>query len=102
MIEVRETPAGATFRVKVRPRARKNALTGTLAGAGKLSLTAPPADGKANAACIDFLAKLLRVPRGSVTIASGHGIRNKIIRVTGVTAVVVCERLTNGLSAGQA
>jgi len=57
MISVRDTPAGATFAVKVHPRAKKNAITGELGEALKLSLTAPPVDGRANEACIEFFAK---------------------------------------------
>jgi len=59
----------------------------------KLSLTTPPADGKANAACIDFFAKLLNLPRSSVTIAAGHTSRNKVIRVSGLSAEELRQRL---------
>jgi uncharacterized protein YggU (UPF0235/DUF167 family) len=71
MLSVEDGPAGVTFAIRLHPRARKNAITGELGGAMKLSLTAPPIEGKANAACIEFLANLLKVPRSSVTIASG-------------------------------
>jgi len=93
MIPVHETAAGVTFAVKVQPRARKNAITGELGDAVKLALTAPPLDGRANQACIDFFAKLLDVPRSSVTIASGETSRKKVIRVAGVSAEVIRKRL---------
>jgi uncharacterized protein (TIGR00251 family) len=93
MAAISNSPAGATFAVKVHPRAKKNAITGTVGDALKLSLTAPPVDGKANEACIDFFAKLLKVPRSSVTIAAGHSSRNKIIRVAGLQAEEVRKRL---------
>ena len=95
MIEVRETAGGATFTVKVHPRARKNAITGELDGALKLALTAPPTDGKANQACIDFLANLLSVPRTSVTIAVGQTSRTKVIRVVGLSADELRRRIGN-------
>jgi len=79
------------FSVKVHPHARKNAITGELDGALKISLTAPPIDGKANEACIEFFAKLLKVPRSSVTIASGQNSRRKVIRVSGLSADEVRE-----------
>jgi uncharacterized protein YggU (UPF0235/DUF167 family) len=44
MIELKESPAGITFAVKVHPRAKKNAITGIAGDALKLALTAPPAD----------------------------------------------------------
>jgi uncharacterized protein (TIGR00251 family) len=93
MISIHDTPDGATFAIKVHARARKNAITGELGGALKLSLTAPPVEGRANEACIEFLANLLKVPRSSVTIASGQSSRRKVIRVSGVSADEVQTRL---------
>jgi len=90
---VRDTVAGATFSVRVHPRAKKNAIAGEVGDALKISLTAPPVDGRANDACIRFLAELLQVPRSSVTIAAGDTSRNKVIRVHGLTAAQVEERL---------
>jgi uncharacterized protein len=93
MIPMRESAGGITFAVRVQPRAKKNAITGELGEALKVSLTATPFDGRANEACIEFFAKILKVPRSSVTIASGQTSRNKVIRVTGLTAQQVRERL---------
>jgi hypothetical protein len=93
LIPIHDTPAGATFQVKVHPRARKNAVTGVLDKALKLALTAPPIEGRANEACIEFIAKLLNVPRSSVTIAAGESSRQKLIRVAGVRAAQVEEKL---------
>lgn len=86
MITVHDVPGGATFKIKVHPRAHKNGITGEVGDALKVAVTATPSDGKANESCIRFLAKLLEVPRSSVTIAAGQNSRNKIIRVTGRTA----------------
>ncbi len=82
-----------TFSIKVHPRAKKNAITGEVGGVLKLALTAPPVDGKANEACIEFFAKLLKVPRSSVTIASGQASRNKVIRIAGLSEQDVRQRL---------
>ena len=92
MIPIHESGGGATFAVKVHPRARKNGITGELGDALKVSLTTPPVDGRANDACIEFFAKLLKVPRSSVTIASGQTSRNKVIRVAGLTSEQVRVR----------
>ncbi|HVI06925.1 MAG TPA: DUF167 domain-containing protein [Candidatus Binatia bacterium] len=86
MIRIFESDDRVSFAVRIHPRARKNALTGVVGDAVKLSLTAPPVDGKANAACIDFFAELLNLPQSSVTIASGHASRNKVVRISGITA----------------
>jgi uncharacterized protein (TIGR00251 family) len=93
MIPLQDSGGGVTFAVKVHPRAKKDAIAGELGDALKISLTAPPSEGKANDACIEFFAKLLKVPRSSVTIASGASSRNKVIRVAGVTAEYVRDRL---------
>ena len=93
MISIHDTPGGATFAIKIHPRARKNAMTGKPGDALKLSLTASPVEGRANEACIEFLANLLKVPRSSVTIASGQNSPRKVIRVRGVSADEVQKRL---------
>jgi uncharacterized protein (TIGR00251 family) len=93
MIKVRDGNQGVWFAVKVHPRAKKDAITGEFGDALKVSLTTPPVEGRANDACIEFFAKLLKVPRSSVTIASGQTSRNKVIRVAGVSREYVVDRL---------
>ena len=97
-MKVRADKSGATFQVKVHPRAKKNAITGVLGDALKLSLTAPPAQGRANDACIAFLAEVLRLPRSSVTIAAGQSSRNKVVRIVGMTASALEQRLSELLA----
>jgi uncharacterized protein len=94
MFAIHKSDQGVSFVVRVHPRAKKNAITGELGDALKVSLTTPPLDGRANEACIAFFAKLLNVPRSSVTIASGHTSRNKVICVVGLSA----EELRKGIA----
>jgi uncharacterized protein (TIGR00251 family) len=89
-LAVRDGVAGATFAVRVSPRAGKTAITGIL-GEGadavlKIALAAPPVDGRANEALIAYLAGLLGVARSEIAIVSGEQSRNKRIRVKGSTA----------------
>jgi len=93
MIPIHDTAAGATFAIKIHPRAKRDAICGEVGRALKLSLTAPPVEGRANEACIEFLARLLNVSRSSVTIASGATSRNKVIQVAGLSAEEVRKRL---------
>lgn len=93
MFAIKENSEGVSFAVKVHPRAKKNAITGELGDALKVSLTTPAVEGRANEACVEFFANLLKVPRSSVTIASGLSSRNKVIRVAGVTAQQARDRL---------
>jgi len=96
VILIQDTATGATFVVKVHPRAKKNAITGVVGDAIKVALTAPPIDGRANDACIDFFAKLLNVPRSSISIAAGQTGRRKVIRVAGLSAQELGKRLNSG------
>jgi uncharacterized protein (TIGR00251 family) len=93
MFAIHQFDQGVSFTVKVHPRAKKDAITGELGDALKVSVTAPPLDGRANDACITFFAKLLNVPRSSVTIASGSSSRNKVIRVVGLSAEELLKRI---------
>jgi uncharacterized protein (TIGR00251 family) len=95
VIPVRDTALGATFMVKVHPRARRNAVAGSIGDALKLALTAPPVEGKANEACILYLAEVLGVSRSSVTIVSGETSRQKVVRVAGLNADEVRRRLSS-------
>ena len=97
MIPITESAKGISFAVKVHPRARKNAFTGTVGGSLKLALTAPPVEGKANQAVIEFFADLFAIPRSSVTIASGETSRNKIVRIAGVSKPVAEQKLVEDL-----
>jgi uncharacterized protein (TIGR00251 family) len=93
MFPVNETAKGVTFAVKVHPRARRNAITGLVGDALKLALTAPPVEGRANQAVIEFFAELFEIPRSSVTIASGETSRNKIVRIAGLNKAAAAARL---------
>ena len=98
MIPIHESAKGVTFAVKVQPRARKNAITGTIGEALKLALTAPPVEGRANQAAIEFFAELFQIPRASVTIARGETSRNKVIRIAGLGRAAVEQRLAQILN----
>lgn len=80
---------GCTLAVRVRPGAKKNDVAGIHAGAVKISLTAPPVEGRANEALIEFVAELLRIPRARVSILSGASSRMKALRITGKSAAEV-------------
>jgi uncharacterized protein len=98
MIPLQETARGITFAVKVHPRARKNAITGQVGDSLKVALTAPPVDGKANQAVIEFFADLFAIPRSSVTIASGETSRNKTVRISGMDRPALEQRLAETLA----
>jgi uncharacterized protein (TIGR00251 family) len=88
--------AAATVEIDVRviPRAKKTAIGGERDGALVVRVAAPPVDGAANDALIDFLSSTLRIPRRAITIVSGERGRQKRIAISGVTADAVRALLT--------
>ena len=92
-ISIREAEGGVTFAVKVQPRARRNAVAGTVGDALKISITAVAEDGRANRACIAFLAASLKVAASAVSILAGHGNRRKVVRIAGISAEELRDRL---------
>ncbi len=84
MLTIKETSGGVQFAVRVIPGASKNEVAGIQDGALKIKLTAPPVEGKANRACIDFLAGLIGLRRSAVAITSGEKSRKKTVSVDGI------------------
>ena len=84
---------GVVLTVRVVPRSSRNQIVGMENGALKIKLTAPPVEGAANAALIEFVAEWLGVRKSAVTIMSGDKARRKVVRVSGVTAEQVKARL---------
>jgi len=83
MLEIMKTATGPVFRVRVQPGASKNEIVGVQQDALKIRISAPPVEGKANKALVQFLAEQLEVRRSQVEILSGHTSRIKTIRVIG-------------------
>jgi len=95
MLRLESVPDGVRFVVRVIPRAKHTALSGTHAGALKVRLAAPPVEGKANAALVAFLAERLGVRQTQVRVVAGQTSRQKTVLVTGVTPEEVEVRLTS-------
>src|SRR5262249_36120712 len=81
----RVTDIKMTIRVRVQPRAKRNALSGLTEDEWKLHLTAPAIEGRGNQACIEFFARGLGIPRSRVKLLSGEKSRHKIIALEGVS-----------------
>jgi uncharacterized protein (TIGR00251 family) len=90
---------GCLIRLHIQPRASRTEIVGLHGDALKLRIAAPPVDGEANEAVIRFLAEKLGVPRSAVTLERGGSSRVKTVRVVGIAAGVVAERLAPGQSA---
>jgi uncharacterized protein (TIGR00251 family) len=72
--------------IYVQPRASKTMVAGMHDGCVKVRLAAPPIDGAANAALIEFVAERLGMAKSRVRLVSGQTSRRKVVEVDGVTA----------------
>jgi uncharacterized protein (TIGR00251 family) len=93
LIPVSDHPLGATFSIRVQPRAARTAMSGTVGDALKVSVSAPPLDGRANVAVVEFFFEVLSVPRSAVQVVAGERSRNKIIRIAGCSGAEVQRKL---------
>ena len=82
-----------TFDVRVIPRARKTEYGGERDGAFVIRLAAPPVDGAANDALVEFLASTLNLPRRAIRIVSGERGRRKRIEIDGMAVADIRARL---------
>jgi uncharacterized protein (TIGR00251 family) len=76
---------GVELLVLVQPRASRTRVVGEHDGRLKVALSAPPVDGAANEALVDFVAEALGVRKGDVTLLEGLSSRRKRLAVRGVT-----------------
>jgi len=90
---ITESKGMVTLTIKIVPRARKNQIAGIEGDALKIRLNAPPVEGKANEALVEFLAKTLGIARAQIEIVAGHTARRKIVRVRGISAREVKARM---------
>lgn len=79
--------------VYVQPRAASTTVAGMHDGCVKIRLAAPPVDGAANAALIEFIARRLDIARSRVRVVAGLSSRRKVLEIDGVGADVVAAAL---------
>jgi uncharacterized protein YggU (UPF0235/DUF167 family) len=77
------------LRVRVRPRASRDAIAGERAGALLVQVVAAPVDGAANQALRRLLARALSIPASRVRVVHGETAREKLVHVAGVGAEAV-------------
>jgi uncharacterized protein (TIGR00251 family) len=83
---LREEAGAVTLELLIQPRASRTRVVGEHDGRLKVQLAAPPVDGEANAALVEFLARALSVRKGDVEVLRGETGRRKTVRVAGVSA----------------
>jgi len=83
----------AALRFHIIPNAKTDAVIGSYGDAIKVKLRAPAVEGKANAALRCFLAEELGIPKHAIVLEHGHKSRDKVIRIEGLSAADVRQRL---------
>ena len=90
---------GSALAIRVTARASRNEISEILSdGTVKIRLTAPPVEGKANQALIEFLADVLEVPRARIEIVPGTTGKDKLVSILDLDAETVHERILKKLS----
>ncbi len=85
------------LRVRINPRSSRSQITGWEDGVLSIKLTAPPVEGAANKAAIEFLADQLGIKKSQITLVSGHTSRQKTFEIDGLTDEQLHERLATAL-----
>ncbi len=88
-----KTEGGIKLALFVQPKASKNEIIGPHNGALKIKITAPPIDGKANTALVEFLANALDIPKRQIRILKGETGRNKSVEIFGLNLDEIRRRL---------
>jgi len=81
------------LRLYVQPKSSRNAFTGIHGDSIKLAITAPPVDGKANKAVIQFLASFFKLKKKDITIKHGLQSRTKSILIAGSDMQLIQARI---------
>jgi len=85
---------GAALTVRVTPRASRTSFGGVLEdGTVRVRISAPPLEGRANAALVKFIAKVLGVNRSKIEIVAGEKGLDKILSIIDLNAEQVEERI---------
>jgi uncharacterized protein len=78
------TVVDADVSIRLQPRSKRDEVVGERADAIVVRVTAPPVDGKANAALCAYIARILRISSSRVTVVRGQTSRDKTVHVQGV------------------
>jgi uncharacterized protein len=100
-VAIRALPGGCGITVRVQPRAARDEVVGAHGDALKVRLTAPPVEGRANAALVALLAKALGVSPSAVAVTTGQVGRIKVVTVAGLRPEEARARLGRAVAAGR-
>lgn len=85
------------IKVKVNPSSSKNNIDGVYNNTLKISLTAPPVEGKANKKIIAYLAKKFAIAKSKIEIISGKTSKNKLIKIYNISQKDFLEKIEKNI-----
>ena len=91
---IQPTSGGVILRIRVQPRSSKSGITGVVGDCIKISVNAPAAEGAANRACRELLAKTFGIAKGRVEIISGLKSREKRILLKDADEASISSRIS--------
>ncbi|WP_373777550.1 DUF167 family protein YggU [Glaesserella sp.] len=80
-VEFCENPQGIRLRIFLQPKASRDQIVGLHDNELKITITAPPVEGQANAHLLKFLSKLFKVPKSCIVLEKGELQRHKQILI---------------------
>lgn len=88
----------ALLKIRVNPRSSRNQITGWRDDVLQIKLTAPPVEGAANKAVLEFLAEQLDIKKSQIALVSGTTSREKIVEISGISDGEIRCRIEKQLS----
>lgn len=97
MSAIEQTHEGIRLKIFLQPKASKDQIVGLHDGELKITITAPPIDGQANAHLLKFLSKTFKLPKSSIVLEKGELNRHKQIWLPQPKAVpdIILQLLKN-------
>lgn len=92
---LRPSNEGLILEVVVAPRARRSKFVGFHGGYPKISLAAPPIEGRANEELVSFLKELLGIPGRDIELVRGEASKRKAVLLRGISTEKVLQVLEN-------
>jgi uncharacterized protein len=86
-------PGHVELSVSVVPRSSRLEIAGIHNNTLRIKLTSPPVDNEANTQCCAFLAKLLGIAKGQVSIVHGKTSRRKVVKIERVSVELIRDKL---------
>ena len=91
---IKTTNKGLTLPCIIQPRSSQNKIIGIYDDRLKIKLTTPPVDGKANAALIKYLSKLINRPKSEIRLSAGTTSRRKMVLLSNISNEDLIDKIT--------